>query len=405
MARKSAKRSKNKLPSGCLSKRTKGSPAEEDPESENIPPCSTPIHDKSERDIKAVLACQTPSHLNITAAADHGSPVTAPTITNTSVTGNLTINQNFTMVLPNNSGNKHLAQQLINVKDGADERRMLSCKSEYILQKSISPQTLHRRRCLDFAEDVDQPTLTLAEVKKNTNHLREITVDGKILETRPTNNILISEEEMTYSHYALCDNTATVPLILLDTFTINLDQWYTFKSISICDFGQGNVLCSTELTTLESFTPVEHTVQEPEETVISGEITGVLVTFEYLCSCDAVLLLPDTKLFHIKCNECKKSCRCASVRNRAKAEVTIKQASGTEQMVVLNDALLHSIDTFKKEGFCDSHRLEERLLRAKTVTVVCVDSEPQRVQMDASDKSKGSLKFSLSGWQHACLIL
>lgn len=48
----------------------------------------------AERDIKALLASQTPSHLNITTAADHGSPVTAPTITNTSVNGDLTINQN-----------------------------------------------------------------------------------------------------------------------------------------------------------------------------------------------------------------------------------------------------------------------------------------------------------------------
>lgn len=210
---------------------------------------------------------------------------------------------------------------------------------------------------------------------------------------------------MTYSHYALCDNTATVHLCLLDKFTINLDQWYTFKSVSICDVGQGNVLCSTEHTTLESFTPVGDTVQKPEETVISGEITEVLVTFEYLCSCGAVHPLSDTKLFLIKCNECKKSCRCASVRNRAKAEVTIKQASGTEKMVVLNDALLHSIDIFKKWAYCDSHQLEERLLRAKTVTVVCVDGEPHGVQMDASDKSKASLKSLLSGWKHACLIL
>lgn len=207
---------------------------------------------------------------------------------------------------------------------------------------------------------------------------------------------------MTYSHYALCDNTATVPLSLADKFTVNLDQWYIFKSISICDFGEGNVLCSTERTKL---TPVEHTVQEPEETVISGEITEVLVTFEYLCSCGAVLPLSDTKLFHIKCGECKKSCRCANVRNKAKAEVTIKQACGTEKMVVLNDALLHSIGKFKKEGFCESHRIEERLLRAKTLTVVCVDGEPQHVQMEALDKPKGSLKFCVSRWKHACLLL
>lgn len=48
----------------------------------------------AERDIKALLASQTPSHLNITTAADHGSPVTAPTIINTNVNGDLTINHN-----------------------------------------------------------------------------------------------------------------------------------------------------------------------------------------------------------------------------------------------------------------------------------------------------------------------
>lgn len=210
---------------------------------------------------------------------------------------------------------------------------------------------------------------------------------------------------MTYSHYALCDNTATVHLSLVDKFTVNLDQWYIFKSISICDFGEGNVLCSAELTTLESFTPVGDCIQEPEETVISGEITEVLVNIEYLCSCGAVLPLSDHKLFYIKCGECKKCCRCANVRNRAKAEISIKQASGSEQMVVLTDALLRSFVNFKKEGFCDSHRLEERLLKAKTVTVVCVDGEPRHVQVETLDKPKGHLKKSLSGWKQTCLLL
>ncbi len=40
------------------------------------------------------ILSQTPSHLNVTASADQGSPVSAPTISQTSVKGNLNINQN-----------------------------------------------------------------------------------------------------------------------------------------------------------------------------------------------------------------------------------------------------------------------------------------------------------------------
>jgi len=45
-----------------------------------------------------------------------------------------------------------------------------SCR---VLQKCKSSQRLHHQRRLSF-NCQEQPTLTLAEVKKNTNHLREV---------------------------------------------------------------------------------------------------------------------------------------------------------------------------------------------------------------------------------------
>lgn len=56
--------------------------------------------------------------------------------------------------------------------------------------------------------------------------------------------------------------------------------------------------------------------------------------------------------------------------------------------MVLDDTLLHSIVSFKREGYYDSQQLEEHLLRAERMTVVCVDDEPQRVQTEAVEKAK-----------------
>lgn len=418
MTRKSVKRSKNKPSSETprrLYKRSRGPSAEEDPESENIPPSSTPSQNKSVREINAVLASQTPSHLNITAAADQGSPVSAPTISNTSVQGNIIIKHNsflVTVVVPNSDNQLSSECHSKSVKDEVDEQnQIIPHKTEEILQKPENSQILHyrsRSRCLTYGDSVvDQPTLTLAEVKKNTNYLREITTTGKILETRPPINIQQCKEEMNWSHYALYDNTATVHLSLADTFKVNLGQWYRFKSVSICDFGKGNVLCSTGFTKLKSFTPLRDNIQDPKETVISGGVTEALVNFEYFCSCGAEVTLTDPKLFRIKCGECKKSCRCANVRNKAKAEVTIKQTNGADQRVVLTDELLHSIVNFKKEGFWDNHQLEGKLLEVEKMTVICVDGEPepQRVQIEPVDKAKDS--WYVTGWKRIkslCLL-
>lgn len=211
---------------------------------------------------------------------------------------------------------------------------------------------------------------------------------------------------MKWSHYALYDNTATVHLSLADSFKVNLGQWYKFKSVSICDFGEGNVLCSTGLTKLKSFTPLRDNIKYPKEMVISGGVTEALVTFEYFCSCGALVTLSDTRSFHIKCGECKKSCRCANVRNKAKAEVTIKQTNGADQRVVLTDELLHSIVNFKKEGFGDNHQLEDKLLRAEKMTVICVDGEPQRVQIEVVDKAKNSWYVTgCKSVKRVCLLL
>ncbi|XP_051965308.1 uncharacterized protein LOC127631277 [Xyrauchen texanus] len=343
MKRKSVKRSKSKSSSA-------GSPDEENPESENIPTSPSPIQNKSVKHSRTILASRSPSHLNITASADGGSPFSAPTINQTSVKGNITINQNFTMVVPNPSGKNSLVEQ----KDTDQIPLQSQHKTEQILQKFRSPKIIHHRRRLSFRNDEEQPTLTLAEVKKNTNYLREITVTGKISERRPEINILPSEERKHRSDYALNDNTAEVHLILAGDYKVNLDQWYTLKSVSICDFGEGNVLCSTELTTLELFTPLGEHLQQPGETIISGEVTEALVTFEYLCSCGALLSLSDNKLFRMKCGECNKSSRCANIKNRANADITIKQSHGSEHRFVLTDSLLHSIVSFKKEGYCES---------------------------------------------------
>ncbi|XP_067268663.1 uncharacterized protein [Pseudorasbora parva] len=403
MKRKPVKQSKTKRSSGsrCLYKRSK---AEADPESENISPCQSPLQNKSAREHARTILAHTPSHLNVTASADHGSPVSAPTISQTSVKGNITIHQNFTtMVLQNPSDGYPLAEDHT---DGGkfDEYRILPLHStEQVLKKCKSSQRLCHQRRLSFNSCQEQPTLTLAEVKKNTNYLREVTVTGKILESQSAINILPNDDEMPYSHYNLYDNTAKVDLSLADGFTVSLSQWYTFKSLSICDFGKGNVLCSTELTKLEPFTPPEESLQEPEETVISGLVTEALLTFEYICSCGATLSLSSTKVFHIKCEECRKSCRCENVQNRATANVTIKQPNGTEQRVVLNDTLLHSIVSFKREGYCASQPLEEHLLRVERMTVVCVDNEPRQVQIEAVEKAKDVGKPFFSRWR-CCVI-
>ncbi|XP_058641405.1 uncharacterized protein LOC131546099 [Onychostoma macrolepis] len=386
MKRTSVKRSKNKRKSEtgkCLYKKSK---VEKDPESENILPCSTPLQNKSVRDHVRKILAHTPSHLNVTASADQGSPVSAPTISQTSVKGNLTINQNFTVVLQNPSDGYPLPEDHSDVKEATyDDYQILpSHNTEQVPQKCESS---HRRRHLSFKNCLEQHTLTLAEVKKDTNHLREVTVTGKILDFQPAISILQNEEGINYSHYILYDTTAKVHLSLAEKFIVTVNQWYIFKSLSICDFGKGNVLCSTELTTLESFTPSDN-LQESGETVISGKVTEALLTVEYICSCGATLSFSNTKLFCIKCNKCRKSCRCENVQNRAKASVTIKQPNGTDQRVVLNDALLHSIISFKREGYCDSQQLEDHLLRAERMTIVCVDDEPRRVQIEAVEKAK-----------------
>lgn len=204
---------------------------------------------------------------------------------------------------------------------------------------------------------------------------------------------------MKKGYIILRDTTAKVHLSLAEKFIVTLNQWYIFKSLSICDFGKGNVLCSTELTTLEPFTPLADNLQESEETVISGKVTEALLTFEYICSCGAMLSLSNTKLFRIKCNKCRKSCRCENVQNRAKANVTIKQPNETYQRVVLNDALLHSIVSIKREGYCDSQQLEDRLLKAERMIVVCVDDEPRRVEIEAVEQTKDVAKKSFfSRW-------
>ncbi len=101
----------------------------------------------------------------------------------------------------------------------------------------------------------------------------------------------------------------------------------------------------------------------------------------------------------LKCIKCRKSCRCENFQNRATANVTIKQPNGTDQRVVLNDALLHSIVSFKREGYCDSQQLEDRLLRAERMTVVCVDDEPWHVQIEPVEQTKGVAKKSFfSRW-------
>lgn len=94
----------------------------------------------------------------------------------------------------------------------------------------------------------------------------QVTVTGKILDFQPAISILQNEEGTHYSNYILDDTTAKVHLSLAETFIVTLNQWYIFKSISICDFGKGNVLCSTELTTMEPFTPLGDNLQESEET-------------------------------------------------------------------------------------------------------------------------------------------
>ncbi|KAI2661440.1 DNA topoisomerase 1 [Labeo rohita] len=312
--------------------------------------------------VRKILA-HTPSHLNVTASAEQGSPVSAPTISQTSCSCRIHLMVILCLRVPQ------------------------KCKSS------------HRRRHLSFKTCLEQHTLTLAEVKKDTNHLREVTVAGKILDFQPAISILENEEGIHYSHYILYDTTAKVHLSLAEKFIVTLNQWYIFKSLSICDFGKGNVLCSTELTTLEPFTPLADNLQESEETVISGKVTEALLTFEYICSCGAMLSLSNTKLFRIKCNKCRKSCRCENVQNRAKANVTIKQPNETYQRVVLNDALLHSIVSFKREGYCDSQQLEDRLLKAERMIVVCVDDEPRRVEIEAVEQTKDVAKKSFfSRW-------
>lgn len=391
MKKGSGKGSKNKRkskPGKCLLKRTK---VEGDPESENIPPCPTPSKNKAVRDHIRTILADTPSHLNITASADHGSPVSAPTISQTSVTGNLTINQTFTVVVQNpaDSSLNHL-----DVKERTDDEYQILPSSSSTEQVPGKCKSSNRRRHLSFRNHLEQPTLTLAEVKKNTNHLREVTVAGKILDRQPAIIILPNEEGVRYSHYILSDTTANVHLSLAHEFNITISQWYVFKSLSICDFGMGNVLCSNEFTKLEEISPLEG--RDPKETVISGVVTEALLTFKYICSCGATLSLSDTKLFRIKCKECSKSCRCVNIQNKATANITIKQPDGRDERVVLHDALLHSIVSFKNEGYCDSQQLEERLLKAERLTVVCVNDEPQSVQIEELGKSKHVAKYFFS---------
>ncbi|KAF4109762.1 hypothetical protein G5714_009014 [Onychostoma macrolepis] len=202
MKRTSVKRSKNKRKSEtgkCLYKKSK---VEKDPESENILPCSTPLQNKSVRDHVRKILAHTPSHLNVTASADQGSPVSAPTISQTSVKGNLTINQNFTVVLQNPSDGYPLPEDHSDVKEATyDDYQILpSHNTEQVPQKCESS---HRRRHLSFKNCLEQHTLTLAEVKKDTNHLREVTVTGKILDFQPAISILQNEEGINYSHYIL----------------------------------------------------------------------------------------------------------------------------------------------------------------------------------------------------------
>ncbi|XP_015460766.3 uncharacterized protein LOC103042579 [Astyanax mexicanus] len=126
-------------------------------------------------------------------------------------------------------------------------------------------------------------------------------------------------------------------------------------------------------------------------TSVTGEITGARVTADYNCyECGAAIRHFKAKAFRVKCTKCQNSWKCAKVQCTCRAEITIELSRDEKQTVVLNDSLLRSIMSYNTEGYCNTDKLEKRILKMEILQVDFEDGEPKRVQKIASELGLGT---------------
>ncbi|KAL6456261.1 hypothetical protein MHYP_G00348040 [Metynnis hypsauchen] len=116
-------------------------------------------------------------------------------------------------------------------------------------------------------------------------------------------------------------------------------------------------------------------------TSLVGEITGTRVTADYLCyECGSAVHHFKAKAFSVKCTKCRHSWKCAKLQCTCTAEITIELSDRTKRTVELSDSLLHSIVSFKKEGYCNTDKIERKILKLGNVRVDFMDGELKRVE-------------------------
>ncbi|KAL7883985.1 hypothetical protein AOLI_G00067550 [Acnodon oligacanthus] len=116
-------------------------------------------------------------------------------------------------------------------------------------------------------------------------------------------------------------------------------------------------------------------------TSLVGEITGTRVTADYLCSeCDSAVRRFRAKTFSVKCTKCRHSWKCAKLQCTCTAEMTIELSDRTVRTVVLSDPLLRSIVRFERQGYCNTDKIEKKLLKLGNIRVDFRNGHPKSVE-------------------------
>ncbi|KAL7883984.1 hypothetical protein AOLI_G00067540 [Acnodon oligacanthus] len=129
----------------------------------------------------------------------------------------------------------------------------------------------------------------------------------------------------------------------------------------------------------------EETEEEGErEDVLSsltGEITGTRVTADYHCyECGSAIHHFRARAFSVKCTKCRHSWKCAKLQCTCTAEMTMELSDRTVRTVELSDSLLRSIVRFERQGYCNTDKIEKKVLKLGNVRVDFMDGHLKRVE-------------------------
>ena len=105
------------------------------------------------------------------------------------------------------------------------------------------------------------------------------------------------------------------------------------------------------------------------------------MTADYLCDeCGSAIRRFKAKTFRVKCTKCKHSWKCAKLQCTCTAEITIELSDRTKLTVVLSDSLLRSIVSFEREGYCNTDKIEKKVLKLGNVRADFMDGHLKRVE-------------------------